>query len=152
MAFFIDVLFYTYIAFDHSLLLSYKPLWHLFTVLCTSRSTCTGFATPKNSTQKRTRRPSGLNSPKLCWRACLVFLLQAPVLLAAPLEVTGSSEAGGRHFLPASSTGHKIMGMFRASEKANRFCWAPHLLVLSARFWLVYPEETNNQQHCTWTE
>lgn len=52
----------------------------------------------------------------------------------------------------ASSTGHKIMGMFRASEKANPFCWATRLFVLSLRIWLVYPKETTNQQHYSWRE
>lgn len=75
MAFFIDVLFYTYIAFDHSLLLSSKALLTLLHHVLLLLPTCTGFAI--QCTQKRMRRPSGLNYPKPHKEDCLVFLLQA---------------------------------------------------------------------------
>lgn len=115
-------------------------------------ATCTGFATPKNVTQKRTRRPRGLNSPKLCWGTCLVFLLQAQLLLAAPLEGAGSSKAGGCCPLQHQALGTRLWGCSELQKKQilsvePLTC----LFVLSLRIWLVYPKETTNQQH-TWTE
>lgn len=86
MAFFIDVLFYTYIAFDHSLLLSPKVFWQLFTMFCTHFQRALQDLQYTRHTEQDENTPGGLNSPKLHWRDCLAGFLQASVLPAALLQ------------------------------------------------------------------